>query len=119
MLSIQWPPDLESGRAALVDGADELRQVIRLALLDAQNGNPFNSDLDPGGEAVWAAMAPAASGEAAARVRSVFARLERERRARLEAVDVADAGATGDRTITVRYLDLETGRPDVLEVIGG
>lgn len=111
MRSIQWPPDLSTGRPARVDGADALRQVIALALLGDASADPFGparglSAPDP-------SFRPAQ--DIAGRVRAVFARLASERRAEL--LEVMTARRSGRVEVRIDYRDLESGdRRATLEV---
>lgn len=103
MRSIQWPPDLTTGRPARVEGADALRQVIALALLGDASANPF------GARRGLTAPDPAfrARGDIGARVRAVFARLATEKRAEL--VDVRQTRSGGRVSVAIDYRDLESG----------
>ena len=103
MLSIQWPPDLTTGRPARVEGASALRQVIALALLGDASADPFAAGrgLDQPDPA-WRSSAGIA-----ARVRAVFARLASERRAEL--VDVQVRRESGRVMVAIDYRDLEQG----------
>ncbi len=103
MRSIQWPPDLSSGRPVRVEGPDALRQVIALALLGDASANPF------GARRGLTAPDPAfrRSGDLTARVRSVFARLAAEKRAEL--VGVRQTRSGGRVVVAIDYRDLESG----------
>lgn len=103
MRSIQWPPDLSTGRPARVEGADALRQVIALALLGDACADPFGAAR--GLTAPDPAFRPRA--DIAGRVRAVFARLASERRAEL--VDVRVSRSGGRVTAAIDYRDLESG----------
>lgn len=103
MRTIQWPPDLTTGRPARAEGADALRQVIALALLGDASADPF------GPARGLTAPDPAfrTSSGIAARVRAVFGRLASERRAEL--VDVRVSRMGGRVTAAIDYRDLESG----------
>jgi len=110
MRSIQWPPDLTTGRPARVDGADALRQVIALSLLGDASADPFG----PGRGLSRPDPAWRESRDIAGRVREVFARLASEKRAEL--VDVRVSRGNGRVAVEIDYRDLERGDRRVMEV---
>lgn len=113
MRSIQWPPDLTTGRPARVDGADALRQVIALSLLGDASADPFGPSRgltrpDP----AWRD-----DRDLAGRVRDVFGRLASEKRAEL--IDVRVSRNNGRAAVQIDYRDLEQGDRRAMEVAVG
>jgi hypothetical protein len=121
--TIEWPPRVVGGRLAMTpdpdtDPADpglSLRQIVRLSCLPGRSTNAFN-DADRLGvdDATWSAQNSA--GEATMREGIVrqFARLERERRARLVELSFTRS-RTGELGVRVSYEDLESGTRQEME----
>lgn len=125
--TVTWPPRLTGGRWDMTadpsdatadkwDRGEALRQVIRLSLLGGPGDNPWNVQAGVGVEGV----AFVGKGRADLRglrtyVRQRFAALERQRRAKLESMDL-DTSTPGVVKVSIRYHDLETDGRDALEI---
>lgn len=98
------------------DRGEALRQVIRLSLLGGPGDNPWNVQAGVGVEGVaFASKGRAAIAGLRSYVRARFATLERQRRAKLESMDV-DTATPGVVKVSIRYHDLETDGRDSLEI---
>lgn len=135
--SIRWPPKLSGGRLLMTPSPDdatlrdideniELRQVIALGVQDGESSNPFNVPDQLGiPDVTFSAQTGASRAQLRGRIRERFAVLERQRRARLIAVDFSRTGPNVDgdpvpRLIAaITYENLETGaRQDLEQSIG-
>lgn len=111
--TVRWPPDLRAGRLAwTADPGEAVRQIVRLSLSAASSANPFSSD-----RSLEAFDALDAAGETRVRdrIRAVFVRLERERRARLLDLRISRDRGAGEVRAVIEYEDLETSRRERLE----
>ena len=125
--SILWPPKLSGGRlvmtpdpdlADLEDANVELRQIIGVSLLPGENNHPFNDPAEIGiRDPTYQGASRAQQAQIRARVRDVFARLQRERRARLVEVSFRREVVDDLSSLIVRieYENLETGGRLALE----
>lgn len=114
--TIVWPPKVRGGRLAMTEDPETdpldpdaaLRQIIRLNLLDGSSSNPWNAGVgttDP----TFSRNDAATQARLRARVRDVFQRLERTKRAKLVAVRFPrDPQDPARLVLEVEYVNLET-----------
>lgn len=120
--SIEWPPRVVGGRLAMTPDVTTggsptvaLGQIVALSLLDAGNANPFNATDELGvADPTFSPMSAGGQAVIRARVQKQFARLARERRARL--VALAFERSEDVLTAVLTYDDLETGGRERLQV---
>ena len=106
MLGISVPVRLDaSGSTATESGGDQLDKVIRLSLCDCKNDNPFQQDI---GLPVKIFQIPGTS-PLDSYIREVFAKLEAERRARLETYEIASV-KDGEVEVKIKYIDIENNQ---------
>lgn len=101
MKTMRWPPTPSGGRIPLVEGAEATRQLVAMTLGDLR-ANPFNPDgLSLGDVAFRPESVARASVEAAlARLGKII---------RVESVAEGPLRDDGSKSITVNFIDLETG----------
>jgi len=103
-----------NGRAALTDGADQMRKIIMLALGEGESTNPFNGS-DVGMDAkLFRLDLPAMRSLTRRAVDAHFRRFQANDRAQLIAADFLKSEG-GELNLFVRYSDLETDEEQLLD----
>src|SRR5438128_1128996 len=106
---LETPVGAEQGRARLVQGEDQLKKVIALALSDGDSDNPFQ-DLGLGNGSIFDINDEDLQAKMRQRVARVFRRFHLERRASLAPgfPTFQPGGADGAELImTIRYINME------------
>jgi len=123
--TVTWPPRLEGGRWKMTadltvpggDRGEALRQLIRLSLpTGGPGGNPWNVQAGTWfGDATWTEASGRGGRGLRSKITTLFKRLERQRRAKLDSVDV-QIPDSATILVSIGYHDLETGGRESLEV---
>lgn len=121
--SVIWPPKVRAGRLAMTEDPESdpldpnaaLRQVIRLNLLDGSSSNPWNQVGTP--DPTFQPNDATTRARLRARVRQVFRKLERAKRAKLAGISFDRVeGNRAALSMRIDFLNLETGGRTAMEV---
>jgi hypothetical protein len=110
---IKLPTSAKNGRLELLGGDAYIEQLIAVAMGEGDSDNPFQ-DLGLGEFMIFDINDALPDGVIRERVRAAFATLERDQLAKLERLEFTTSGV--EKTMSVWYKNLETGRRDEIEV---
>ena len=98
----------QSGGCALVEGEENDRKAIWLALSDCENNHAFQQDLGVGTEMVFAINDAGTQAVILQKLIEIFARFERQDRYRLVQNSVRWSQVEGELILEFKYRNLET-----------
>jgi hypothetical protein len=104
------------GRAKLATGSDMMKQLLMCAIRDCSSENPFQ-DLGISQRFIFDINDPHAVAEVRIRIKQIFANFEAQRLARLPGGDnslVFSQTEEGSLDVEIKYLDMETDKPDTI-----
>jgi hypothetical protein len=104
------------GRARMVSGVEQTDKIILLHLADGESDNPYQ-DIGIGEEVVFANPETRARAIVTDRIRTLFRRLEKSRRAKLasSSISIQSLPGTGNFDVGFERISLESDRPGVVK----
>jgi len=105
----------KDGGAVVVDGGEQIKKLLMIALRPCPSANPFQ-DLGLAGDIIFRINDPLIESEITLEIERLFKFFETRKRARLASRPVYSRSKEGELTVEIEYVDLETSRAELLSL---